>query len=209
MIEKLQELLKEHCPGWSPKLIAEIGANNGEQTVEFANAFPEATILALEPFSLVWPQCLERVSKYKNVIMLPLAVSPVDGVIKFFKPLTANTGYGSIYKPTGKYPQEPTPSEEIAVPSIRLDTLLRGLKLPSIDMFWLDAQAGELAILISLGDRIKDTKVVYTEYILGPIYEGQPSAQQLAQFLVTNGLEPVWNRLELADWWGDACFIRP
>lgn len=140
--------------------------------------------------------------------MLPFAASDMNGPIRFFKPLTSNTGYGSIYQPNGEYPVEPTPSEEIAVASVRLDTLLRGLKIPAIDLFWLDAQGGELSILSSLGDMISGTKVVYTEYMDRAIYINQPLIGQLGNYLISKGLIPVWKKTECAGWWGDACFIR-
>lgn len=208
MIEKLKELLAEHCPGWTPKVIADIGANDGEQTVELSKAFPTSTILALECYAGVWPKCLDRLAGIPNVFMLPLAVSNIDGPIKFFNPLTKNKGYGSIYQPTETYPVEPTPSEETSVNSIRLDTLCRGLNIPAIDMFWLDAQGSELAILQSLGSFIGGTRVVWTEYMLQEIYRGQPLVGNLSKFLTENGLIDVWSKVECSEWWGDACFVR-
>jgi len=208
MIEKLRELMDAHCPGWVPQVIADIGANNGEQTVELARLFPTSTILALECYTGVWPECLERVSKCPNVIMLPLAVSDVNGPIRFFNPMTKNKGYGSIYQPTGTYPVEPTPSEETAVCSIRLDTLCRGLHLPGIDLFWLDAQGGELVILQSAGSLLNETKVIWTEYMVQPIYINQPLVGDLSVFLASHNFQCVWNQEECSAWWGDACFMR-
>lgn len=208
MIEKLKELLDKHSPGWKPRVIADIGANDGSTTEELSKAFPMSTILACECFSGVWPECLERVSKLPNVIMLPVAVSNIDGPIKFFDPLTENKGYGSVYQPTGTYPQEPTPSKETIVNSLRLETICRGLHIPGIDLFWLDAQGGELAILQSLGSLISETKVIWTEYMLKPIYINQPLAVDMAKFLASQGFVQVWDEVQCWDWWGDACFMR-
>jgi FkbM family methyltransferase len=208
MIEKLKELLRTHCPGWTPKVIADIGANNGSQTAELAEEFASSTVLALECHPGIWPACLDRVAGLKNVIMLPLAANSVDGPVKFFKPLTSNTGYGSLFQPNGEYPLEPTPSEETVVNAVRLDTLLRGLHIPAIDLFWLDAQGGELAILTGLGSLIEGTRVVWTEYMDRAIYVGQPLIGQLEGYLMSKGLSRVWSETQVAGWWGDACFVR-
>jgi hypothetical protein len=140
--------------------------------------------------------------------MLPFAASNVDGPIRFYNPKTKNNGYGSIYQPSGAYPFEPTPSEETCVNSVRLDTLCRGLHIPGIDMFWLDAQGGELTILQSLGSLFGETKVVWTEYMLQQIYINQPLVPDLDKFFRENGFQCVWNHEECSAWWGDACFMR-
>lgn len=208
MIEKLTNLLSEHAPGWVPGVIADIGANDGEQTLELAKAFPSSTILALECYGGVWPACLARLESVPNVIMLPVAVSNINGPIKFFNPMTKNQGYGSIYQPTGDYPQEPTPSEETSVNSLRLETICRGLKIPGIDLFWLDAQGAELSILQSLGSLLSRTKVIWTEYMLRHVYANQPLIGDLLLFLDSQGFTAVHNEVVCSDWWGDACFVR-
>jgi FkbM family methyltransferase len=208
MIEKLKELVGGHFPDWTPKVIADIGAHDGEQTLELAKMYPTSTVLALECYPGIWPKLLDAVAGNTNIIALPLAACDQDGPITFFKPLTKNQGYGSIFQPTGDYPTEPTPSEPIGVNAIRLDTLLRGLHIPAIELFWLDAQGSELLILQGLGKFISGTRVVWTEYMLRSIYKNQPLVGDLNAFLVKNGLQCVHNEVVCSDWWGDACFMR-
>jgi hypothetical protein len=100
------------------------------------------------------------------------------------------------------------PTAETAVQSVRLETLLSCLKLPCIDLFWLDAQGGELSILMGLGSHIADTKIVYTEYMLKQMYGCQPLASDLSGFLHRHGLTYVWHQEALSEWSGDAIFFR-
>jgi FkbM family methyltransferase len=208
MIENLVEVLNLHLPGWSPNMIADIGAHNGAQTLELAAKWPTATVLAMECSPAMWPECLVRVSGNSRIIMLPFAATSINGAVKFHMSTTNNTGYGSVYKPTESYPFEPMPTQEVTVPSIRLDTLIAGLKLPGIDMFWLDAQGGEMEILGGLGDLIEKTRVVYTEFMLQPMYHNQPLLGHITNFLQSKGFTPVWAKEECSAWFGDAVFIR-
>ena len=56
-----------------------------------------------------------------------------------------------------------------------------------IDGLWMDIQGGELAALRSLGERIHDVGVIYTEVEFFEIYAGQPLFWRLWWYLRRKG----------------------
>lgn len=209
MIETLTSLIKENSPSWSPQYIAELGANDGTQTLELYHYYQDATILAMEPSPNLALGCRQKFQDKPRIIFLDKACTESEGTIKFQQSITANLGIGSIFRPTGKYPLEELKTTEIEVQSTRLETVMAIHQIPQIDLFWLDCQGAELQILRSMGKNLHNTTYIYSEYMTQPIYEGQPLFSDLDKFLCENGFIQIWRKTAVENWFGDTLYYNP
>lgn len=208
MISNLISVLADRYPGWQPQVIAELGANDGTDTIELYNQFKESTVIACEPDPQLAAICKLKFADKPRIMFLDKACSPIEGLAKFHQSTTGNHGIGSLYKPSGKYSLEALNTREIIVETIRLDTICAQHHINKIDLLWLDAQGGELGILQSMGELIKEVSIIYTEYEYQDIYTGQPLLADLHSFLYDNGFYKIWQKDEAEGWFGNAVYVN-
>ncbi len=197
-----------------PKVIFEIGAMDGADSIRLSKLFPEAKIYAFEPNPDTVDIALEATVSNPKIRVIPMAVSEVSRFIPFYKSDTANHGCSSLYRASGRYDHvEPMPQSEVTVSSTRLDQFIPRLNIGHVDALWLDAQGSELSILKSLGTRIETVWAVWTEVFYDELYVGQPLFPELLSWMTGAGFKLQWSRDVLKDdtgkcWWGDAFFVN-
>ena len=181
-------------------IVFEFGSRYGEDSVGFAKFLQDrgidAHIYSFECNDKTLPQCLEAVAPYPNITLTQKAISQTDGFITFYSinahetkttHSDGNQGASSMFKASGKYPIEQYVQDEVRVPSTRLDSFMREHNVSHIDILWMDIQGGELEALKSLGDRLQDVNLIYTEVEFMEIYEGQPLFEDIKGFLEERG----------------------
>ena len=67
-----------------PRTIVDVGANCGITSVFYANLYPEATIVALEPEASNFAALVRNTSAYRNVIPVQAALWHADGQVEYF-----------------------------------------------------------------------------------------------------------------------------
>jgi len=87
----------------------------GEDTIEFANKYPQAKIYSLECNPNTPSECRANTARYPNIVLPEKAVSNMDGLVKFYavnkeKTQTewddGNQGASSLFRASGKCPIE-------------------------------------------------------------------------------------------------------
>lgn len=199
---------------WRPKLttgdlrrivgpaatVLEIGANDGEDTLELLRAFPESHIFAFEPD----PRPIARFrALVTEVTLIPMAASDHNGREPWFAshgciPQRSLNWHpwaeevktdwdlsGSVCRPTGHLKSSPWVEfqEEGTIPCTTLDTWLETTEIDSIDFVWMDVQGAEHKVLQGGKEAFKHTRWLYTEFFdrylmqrdIDEQYEGQPS----------------------------------
>ena len=198
------------------KYIFEFGARYGEDTIEFAKRYPNATIYSFECNTNTLAQCKQATSKYSNIVLTPKAVSDYDGTITFYpidkeKTVTTwedgNQGASSLLKASGKYELEQYVQQKSQAQCVRLDSFLDEYNIPSIDILWMDVQGAELMALKGLGKRLHDVRVIQCEVEMIEIYNGQPLFHDIKKFLVSHGF-CFMGFSSKSEYSGDAIFIH-
>ncbi|WP_394954509.1 FkbM family methyltransferase [uncultured Helicobacter sp.] len=201
-------------------IVFEFGSRYGEDSVGFAKFLQDrgidAHIYSFECNDKTLPQCLEAVAPYPNITLTQKAISQTDGFITFYSinahetkttHSDGNQGASSMFKASGKYPIEQYVQDEVRVPSTRLDSFMREHNVSHIDILWMDIQGGELEALKSLGDRLQDVNLIYTEVEFMEIYEGQPLFEDIKGFLEERGFMFV-GVSDRNDYFANALFIH-
>jgi FkbM family methyltransferase len=119
-----------------PRTIVDAGANVGMATLFYANRYPHAKIVAIEPEPSNFAALRKNVSPYLNVVPVNAAVWNKDCQLHL-----GPTGLDST--PYGKWAFQVTHSG-IPVRGITMRTLMRESGLVSIDLLKMDIEGGEL-----------------------------------------------------------------
>jgi FkbM family methyltransferase len=175
--------------------IVEFGSRYGEDTIEFAKAYPKALIYAFEcnPNTIV--ECRENVKLYKNIILTEKAITEQDGLVKFYsinaeKTKTTwedgNQGASSLLKASGKYPVEDYVQDEIQVEGISLHSFILQNQIKKIDIMWMDIQGAELIALKGLKSSINIVGIFHIEVEFFEIYKSQPLFEEVKTYLIEN-----------------------
>ena len=211
LIEVANKVLKNNITS-----IIEIGARDCTETLIFNKNFPKANIFSFECNPNTLPVCRNKVSSFKNIRLIESAVSETDGKITFNQidqsktvttAIDGNPGASSIFKASGKYPVEQYAQKEIEVNSTRLDSFFKKNNISNVDILWMDIQGAELMALKSLGDFLKDIKIIHLELEFFEIYKGQPLFKDINAFLSKNNFNLI-EFTSVGKYSGDGIYIR-
>lgn len=172
----------------------DVGAFRCEHTYEYALFNPLLRVFAFEPNVHL---AAKLFGALPNIIVVPMAVSETDGCAEFN--ITASPASSSLLSIDDDNARQWTGGPEIrvvntiTVSTIRLDTFMNLAAIQTVDYLKIDAQGSDLAVLKSLGDRLKDVRKIYLEASVTqfPIYQGCPSKREIVEFLEERGFELV------------------
>jgi hypothetical protein len=156
MIDELKKI--------NPKVVFDIGSNNGSWTREMKSHLRNSTFYTFEA----------------NVLL-----SSDEREIEFYS--IAGTG-DSYYRENTKHYQSVKPTK---MPSRRLDNIIEQDNLTPPDFIKLDTQGSELDILEGLGEYIKGVKCILTEVSFFNYNQGSPKINDYIEFFQENGFYPV------------------
>jgi len=209
--EHLDKVLKitRKLLGSEPKIIFEMGANNCEDTLEFAKKLPTAKIYTFEcnPDTLL--DCRQKIKGIENITLTEKAISDKEMPIKFFKTVTGgdvvNHGTSSVFE-TNKNVNNYT-QEQIEVPATTIKNFCLKNDVTGIDLLWMDMQGSELNALKGAEDFIKKIKIINTEVEFILEYQNQPLFRDIKKFLNQNGFK-LYTFSTMSKMAGDAIFIN-
>lgn len=138
------------------KLIVDAGGYIGTAAIAFARAFPDSTVVTLEPSPINFPLLAENVRPYKNIIPLQKALSNHDDHMELFDRNAGEWGFTTI-----KQASESCSSSTIECVSI--PTLLKTLGYAGIDILKLDIEGGEKPLLESNTEWLDNVDLLIAE----------------------------------------------
>jgi FkbM family methyltransferase len=146
---------------FSPLTIVDAGANIGMASIYYANRYPMAKIIAIEPEASNFELLVRNVARYPNVVAIQAALWNRDGWISVSQPDAATGASGSWAFVTHE-------GQGRQVRAITMQTLMTEMNLDSIDVLKVDIEGAEKevfercnwldrvrAIVIELHDRFK------------------------------------------------------
>jgi 2-O-methyltransferase len=183
--------LRFHGP--EPKLILELGANHGQDTLRLLQ-LPNVTVHAFEP------DPRNHILPAPNLILNRAAIAAHDGPTAFYLSTLATspdqdnpwTESSSIRRPKTHlliWPHITFP-EHIEVPAITLDTYYTQQHLDVIDFIWADVQGAEGDLIDGGPLALAHTRYLYTECYDNELYEGQITRADILHRL------PDWQIIE-------------
>jgi FkbM family methyltransferase len=200
-------------------VIFDVGAQNGDTTVKYAELFPTAKIYAFEPSpSNFQDAALKLCDVSGRVHLSKCAISDRIGEIKFH--LNSHSGTHSIL-PIGdvQYWREPASNVDvISVPCRTVDSIVEEERLDQIDILKMDIQGGELAALKGARKSLEAGRIniIVAEVEFQPLYSEQPLFWEIGQYLANVGYhffglyDCQFHRSKPALLcWADAIFVGP
>ena len=173
--------------------ILDAGAYIGEMALAYRRQFPQARILALEPFPEIHEVLLRRTNGF-NIECYKLALADQTGAadLQVFNHAPANSlltphpNRGNVW---GEGVMKP--SGLITIKTISLDDLFLEFGIQHLDLLKLDVQGLEYKILNGAKELLKKGGVdfVYLELILMPTYDQQATLSAYFHLLEDTGFE--------------------
>lgn len=182
MLVRSQDISIRELRNWVglAKCVLEIGANDGEHTIQLARSFPEAQIHCFE--------CEPRaIAKFEasvhemNVTLHKVAICEAAGE-RTFHQCGGPDNYdksGSLRRPTGHLAYSPgvTFEKTIVVPTATLDSF--GFKP---DLIWCDTQGNEKFVFEAGRETLRHTRFVKAECHQWVLYDGAWTEDQMLAF---------------------------
>jgi FkbM family methyltransferase len=168
----------------------DVGAHLGEKTFPFAEQNGALRVYAFEPNLRLAAQ---RLGRLPNFMVVPMAVSEQDGCADFYlnsfaaaSSLLPLDSAGLVRWRGGEVLKV---ERKLVVPTIRLDTFLDLMEIPEVHFLKIDAQGADLAVVRSLGRRIKDVRKVSLEVQINPmsLYVGGSQKNEVEQYMGAAG----------------------
>lgn len=175
------------------KIIFDIGALYGKESLSLAKRFPNAKIYTFEcnPSSLI--TCYANTSFNNRINFVPLAALDHNGFENFYQTDAFLGGASSFLKfnPnaevfSGSY------QHKVKVPCVKLEDFCELFNINNIDILWLDVQGSEILALAGLGDMMQDIKAICIEILLKDIYLNAFNHNRLDMFIREEGFDRIY-----------------
>ena len=147
-----------------PKVIVDAGANIGLAAIYFANRYPEAKIIAIEPEQSNFELLKENVAPYANIIPLQVALWHKNEEIDLVDPGRGKWGFITQNKESEKNPSE-TPQSAIChtVKAITVDRLMDEYALDRINILKIDIEGAEKEVFSDTASWIDKVDCIVVE----------------------------------------------
>ena len=122
--------------GSEPGVIIDAGANVGYASVYFANAFPRARILAIEPENSNYEMLKRNADPYPNVIPIRAALWNTNRLVDLFDPGRRHGGFQT------RTITDPSRSNQ-AVEGMTVDRLMSDYGVDHVDLLKVDIEGAE------------------------------------------------------------------
>ena len=174
-----------------PVRIIDAGANIGLASVYFANQYPDATIIAIEPELANYTLLVQNTKNYPNVIPLQVALWDTITELNLF-----DSGLGSWAFMVG----EDSAQNQLSVPvvheghltkTITIEKILEDYNMNEIDILKMDIEGAEKEVFESSAAWIKKVKSLIIE-----LHERYKAGCNRAFYNNTNGFDHEWQRGE-------------
>ena len=172
------------------KIIFDIGAHEGQDSIPLARESSNTIIYAFEPVPALAKRIKDETSELPNYNLITKAVSDYTGNTTFNIINDGTGGQSSLLKFNDQvdvvWPSDTFRfTDEIPVKVIRLDDFIKEKDIKKIDYLHIDAQGSDLSILRGMGEYINivEEGVVEASNTGRECYESQNNREQTIQYL--------------------------
>ena len=173
----------------------DIGANNGNDSVNVAINNPHLSVYGFEPTPEMYSQIEERTKNIDNYTVVRKAVSDFEGTAVFNVAGQSDWGCSSLLEFSDKSKTEwPGRTDfkvtkQINVDVIRMDKFIEENEIDVIEYVHIDTQGSDLKVLKGFGDKISIIKggVMEAAGKNNILYNDQNGEDESVQFLIESG----------------------
>jgi FkbM family methyltransferase len=140
-----------------PTVVVDAGANIGLTSVFFANRFPNARIISVEPEAANFAMLRKNAEPYRNITPVEAALWRSDTLLDLSDPGTGNWGFQT------EEPQEPAETSG-RVRGLTIDTLMREAGVDHIDILKVDIEGAEKEVFEACETWIDKVGVLVVEF---------------------------------------------
>jgi len=166
-----------------PKTVVDAGANIGLTSVIFANRFPKANILAIEPEQGNFEQAKRNLAPYPNVKVIHAALWCNSDGIRLVDPGLGEWGFQTT-SATGA-------SDDILVKSLTVSDIINENDWGHIDILKMDIEGAEVEVLSESRSWIEKIGLMITE-----LHDGEREQSSRVFYKNTNNFDRDWRRGE-------------
>ncbi|MCB1865389.1 MAG: FkbM family methyltransferase [Chromatiales bacterium] len=174
--------------GSPPKVIVDAGANIGLASTCFANRFPLAKIIAIEPEDSNFRLLERNVSPYPNVVPVQAALWNSNGEISLVDP-----GYGKWGYMTSDDEAAQRSVNQVCHPvaAMTVDRVMRDFGLDRIDILKMDIEGAEREVFAGSSSWIESVESIIVE-----LHERLKPGCNRSFYNGTNGFDSEWRQGE-------------
>lgn len=147
----------DHIRLEDPKIIIDAGANIGTSAIFFAEKYPNAQIIAVEPEDANFDLLLKNTSRFENILAIKAAIWGVADKRTIQNRFTGQWGY-TVADTSNK-----TESTGQEIHCITIKSLLENHGLGRIDLLKMDIEGGEKSVLENSSDWIDSVGILTVE----------------------------------------------
>jgi len=183
-------LLKEykfsiHHP---PKVIVDAGANIGLAAIYFANQYPTAKIIAIEPEQSNFVLLKKNLAAYSNIIPVQAALWHKNEEIYLTDPGLGKWGFMTASKDTLAHSSAKT---RHTVLGVTIDKLMQTYELETIDILKMDIEGAEKEVFSDPSAWIEKVNTLIIE-----LHEGMKAGCKHSFYQGAKGFDKQWKRGE-------------
>jgi FkbM family methyltransferase len=170
----------------SPKVIFDVGANQGDYAAQCLELFPDARVYCFEPTPAVLGILNDRYASHARVKIVAGAVTDGDAPVTFN--LRGDSVWNSLLA-NGDAGIAPGATQAIEVKGMRLDSFAASEAIDQVDLLKLDIQGAEMKALAGAEKLLRDGKIslVQMEMNFQNLYAGQADCQSVSKFMFGHG----------------------
>lgn len=142
-----------------PQIIIDAGANIGLTSVFYANKYPDARILALEPEASNFQMLKANVAHYRNITPIRAALWKTRGDVKVIDPGLGHYGFQTI----SQADDNSDSTKETSVPAVTIDGLIREFSLAHVDILKCDIEGSEREVFETATSWVNRVGVIVIE----------------------------------------------
>ncbi len=192
-----------------PAHVFEIGACEGEDTVIYARAFPDARFWLFEPLPANFAEVEKLLAKSPSIhaSAFGVALSDRTGRATFHVSRSADASANAVREPVlaGNRsssllaPREERPealrwlefADEIEVSTDTLDNFCHRHGVNFIDFIHMDVQGAELKVLAGAKRMLPRIRAIWMEVAFQATYEGQPLESEATRWMAKRGFRKI------------------
>ncbi len=166
-----------------PEVILDVGANIGLASIYFANKFPKARIIAIEPETSNFEVLKKNVSNYSNVTPVHAALWNESGEINLVDPGLGNWGFMTE---EGGSSQHGLKSETVS--ALTINDIMNTFNIDKIDILKIDIEGAEKEVFMDA-----DSWLPNVDSLIVELHERMKSGCNRSFYNATKGFEHEWH----------------
>jgi FkbM family methyltransferase len=180
-MEEFMNYSKKFFDSSDIKNIMEIGSLDGRDSLYFKEHYPNANVFCIEGLPSNYQNYL---SNLDTITPINIVIADYDGMITFH-----HKNINGIHGILNRGDQYGT--DTLSLPCKTIKTICKEYKIDNIDLVKIDVEGASYEILNSMGDKLKDIKIMHIETESYPFFKGQKLHSEVEVILLENGFELI------------------